>query len=75
MRFSAVAVAKLQFCNSLILSVLAGIQMLLVGFGIMKANWKTEALKRKYEKRLKTGGAIILFGGIVRIILGIILTT
>jgi hypothetical protein len=50
-----------------VLSIIAGIQMLLVGFGVIKNNWKNDEEKAKNEKRLRIGGLIVLVGGAIRV--------
>jgi hypothetical protein len=50
-----------------VLSIIAGIQMLLVGFGVIKNNWKNDEVKAKNEKRLRIGGLIVLVGGVIRV--------
>jgi hypothetical protein len=49
------------------LHICAGMTSLLLGFGILKINWKSEEAKVKGEIMLKIGGILIIVLGIIRI--------
>jgi len=59
-----------MFAN--ILTFTIGIQLMLVGFGIIKNDWKTEELKKKHENRLRISGIIFVSISIIRILWGVI---
>ena len=47
--------------TSLFLIFIIGLQFFLIGFNVIKINWKNVEIKKNYEKRFKIIGLIFIF--------------